>query len=128
MYRITIGYNGIVYFDVIRVLDVNPISIGTQSRGFYGEQVYMDVLTTIEPKMKLGAVLNFKSLDSQVRAQEESYGLQQNSNSKFQDMHLSRMVPSTQKKKKKPSDCFYVTYNWAITRTWQFCPINSLLH
>jgi hypothetical protein len=55
---------------------VNSISVGTSSRRFYVEQLYMDVLTTIEAEMKLGAVLNFKSLDYQIGAHEESYGLQ----------------------------------------------------
>jgi hypothetical protein len=55
----------------------------------------MDVLTTIEAEMKLGAVLNFKSLDSQIGAHEESYGLQH----KIQINALSlTMASSTQKK------------------------------
>lgn len=45
--------------DIVCILNVNSISVGTFSRRFYIQELYMDVLTTIEPEMKLGAVLNF---------------------------------------------------------------------
>jgi hypothetical protein len=99
---------------------VNSIGVGTLSRRIYVEQLNLDILTSIKPEMKLGAVLNFKSLDCQIGTHEEFYGLHHKfQRINFQEMHFFTMET-------RNISAVFVTYNWAVTRT--FCPTTSLLH
>lgn len=54
---------------------MNPIRVWTLRRRLDGERFNEDIATAIESEMELRAVLDFKSLNCQVGAHEEPYGL-----------------------------------------------------
>lgn len=54
---------------------MDPISVGTQGWSCNVNGFYMDILAFVESEVELRAILDSLSLDSQVRAHEEPYGL-----------------------------------------------------
>lgn len=71
----TRGYEWIVYFQIVRLLQVNSVCVGTICRCFYANPFYMHVFAHIERHMKLGAVLNSHSSYRQLETKVETYRL-----------------------------------------------------
>lgn len=71
----TVGDNCIVYFHIIRILDMNSVSVWTLGRCFYLDRININIVTIVKSDVKLGAVLHSNSFHCNIGACEKPYGL-----------------------------------------------------
>lgn len=70
-YISTISDDRVVYVDIVGVLDVNSIGVGTGRGCFDVKGIDVDVVAAVEPEMELRAVLYLDSFHHQVWAPEK---------------------------------------------------------
>lgn len=62
----TVGNNGIANLNVMCILNVDPISVGTRGWCIDGHRVYNHVIAIVKPYMELSTVLEGKPFDFHV--------------------------------------------------------------